>query len=256
MNQELSKTEAKIQHLELNQDQFEQVECPVKHTFAPGICIREVFVPAGSNVVGHHHNFEHTNIIVTGHLFLQNALGEWDEIRAPCMFVAGPGRKIIRVIDDTVWLNIFPTIEQDVETVENYFMDKTPAWKEGAKKVYNERLITHDKLVNFDDKYIDEYGKIEPCLLPNGTAYKMQIAESPIHGAGLFATADIEKGERIAPIMINGKCTIAGRIPNHLEDSNAEIVDNWLVAKCRIKGRVGGLKGDEITITYPQRVLS
>jgi hypothetical protein len=83
----------------------------------------------------------------------------------------------------------------------------------------------------------------------------MQIAESPIHGAGLFATANIEKGERIAPVLVDGKCTIAGRKPNHMEDSNAEIVDNWLVAKYRIKGRVGGLKGDEITITYPKKVL-
>ncbi len=256
MNQHLSKTESKIQHLEANQDQFEQVECPVKHTFAPGVCIREVFVPAGSNVIGHHHNFEHTNIIVAGYLFLQNALGEWDEIHAPCMFVAGPGRKIIKVIQDTVWLNIFPTIEQDIETVESYFMDKTPAWQEGAQKVYRERLLSHDKLVNFDDKFIDEYGKMEPCLLPNGTAYKMQIADSMIHGVGLFATADIAKGERIAPVLVDSKCTIAGRIPNHLEDSNAEIVDNYLVAKYRIKGRVGGLKGDEITITYPRRVLS
>lgn len=256
MNQELSKVEVQIQHLEFHQDQFEQVDCPVKHTFAPGVCIREVFVPAGSHVVGHHHNFEHTNIIVAGHVFLKNAAGEWDEIFAPCMFVAGPGRKLIRTVKDTVWLNVFPTIEQDVETIENYFMNKTAAWNDGAQKVYQERKISYDKLINFDDQYIDEYKHYDSCLLPNGAAYKMQIADSSIHGTGLFATANIEKGEKIAPVIVNGKCTIAGRIPNHLESSNAEIIDNYLVAKYRIKGRSGGLKGDEITITYPKRILS
>ena len=43
-----------------------QVECPLKHYFAPGVYLREIFMPAGSVVIGKIHKTEHFNIIQKG----------------------------------------------------------------------------------------------------------------------------------------------------------------------------------------------
>lgn len=206
--------ETKIQFIEANQNLIEQINAPVKHTFAPGVCIREVFVPGGSNVISHRHKTTHTNIIVKGRVLLRNDKMEWDDLIAPVMFVAPPGRKVLQFIEDTVWLNIFPTNNTDVETVEDEFLDKTEAWEEGAEKVYTERAISKDIIYGIANKWMKHKGRIYAC-------------------------GNIEKDEIICTSFKNIK---------YSKDSNAAIIDNMLVATRDIKGNIGGLRGEEITI--------
>ena len=42
----------------------EQAECPVVHRFSPGVYIREIHMPAGSIVIGHHHRYTHMNVML------------------------------------------------------------------------------------------------------------------------------------------------------------------------------------------------
>ena len=78
----------------------------------------------------------------------------------------------------------------------------------------------------------------------------IEIEESYIHGFGIFATKDYEKGKLICIAKKNGKRTIAGRFGNHSPNQNgAFIVFNnnlWLMAVEDIK------KGDEICLNYRQ----
>jgi SET domain-containing protein len=94
--------------------------------------------------------------------------------------------------------------------------------------------------------------------LPYG-GYKVKVAPSSIEGLGLFATADISPDEVIAPGRIDGMRTIAGRYTNHAKNPNARAVKRPggnidLVAVNAIRGCMGGLDGEEITVDYRQVV--
>jgi hypothetical protein len=106
----------------------EQAECPVHHYFGPGVCIRELFVPAGSLVLSHKHKEQTMNILLKG----KAAVVINDEVRViegPYIFVSEPGRKLGYAIEDVVWQNVLATDETDPERIEDMFVEKTDAWK-------------------------------------------------------------------------------------------------------------------------------
>jgi hypothetical protein len=217
-----------IQDCESHIDEIEQVQCEVVHRFGPGIYIRELQVKAGSYIVGHYHKQEHQNIMLKGHLTLVDNDGNTTDIKAPFIGVGKPGRKMAIIHEDTVWLNIYATEETDIETLEDTFLAITSTFKSNYQKL----LEDHNKSA-IPAKQI--------AKLPNG-GYKIH------HKYGkLYATADIIKGEIMAKTEIDGVPTVAG-LANKSDDPNAEIVNNELIAIKPIKGMVGGLVGEEITI--------
>lgn len=248
----------------------EQVGCPVVHRFGPGIYVREVMIPAGSIAIGHHQNFEHLNVFLKGRVTMLNDDGSTTELRAPMIFTGKPGRKIGFIHEDMVWLNVYSTTEQDVEKLERHFLTKSDDWKASVEQIEGIRVLKgHADNQDFL-KAIEEFGFNESQVreqsecsgdlveLPFG-GYKIKTAKSEIEGMGLFATADIEAGEVIAPARINGKRTIAGRYTNHSITPNAKMVKGLdceiaLVALLPIKGCKGGLDGDEITVDYRESI--
>lgn len=82
---------SKVEVLEGAALKEEQVDCPVTHKFGPGIYIREVFLPAGAFVIGHHHNSEHMNVMLTGRIKFFGENNKWVELEAPQTFVAPAG---------------------------------------------------------------------------------------------------------------------------------------------------------------------
>lgn len=107
----------------------QQVECPVTHSFAPDIYLREIFMPAGTVVIGHQHKTEHFNIILKGRCRV--VIGdEIQEIVAPCTFISGAGaQKILNVLEDTIWQTVHsnPDNETDLETLEDRYVNKIGA---------------------------------------------------------------------------------------------------------------------------------
>jgi len=104
-----------------------QAECPVTHHFGPDVYIREVFIPAGSIVVGHAHKGENLNIMLKGRMALL-VDGQVSIVEAPFMKVASPGRKVAVAIEDTVWQNVYATNETDIDKLDAMFVEKSPAW--------------------------------------------------------------------------------------------------------------------------------
>jgi len=122
----------------LSQD---QAECPVQHYFGPGVCIRELFVPAGSLVLSHKHKEQTMHILLKG----KAAVVINEEVRViegPYIFVSDPGRKLGYAIEDVVWQNVFATDETDPEKIEDMFVDKTDAWKRKQEEKKNEAAIS------------------------------------------------------------------------------------------------------------------
>lgn len=243
-----------------------QVSCPVVHRFGPGVYIREVLIPAGALAIGHHQNFEHTNIFLKGCVTILNDDGSTSKLRAPMIFVGKPGRKIGYVHEDIVWLNVYATDETDVEKLETQILTKSDGWIESVEAQKSLKLLKSEVDAKDYGAVLKEFGFTEQQArsmsentldlidLPYG-GYKIKVAKSNIEGQGLFATADIEPNEIIAPARVHGKRTIAGRFPNHSVSPNAKMLKGRrdeidLVAIKKIMGCHGGIDGEEITINY------
>jgi len=119
-----------------------QVDIPVKHTFLDGVYIREGTLPAGTFAIGHHHNTEHWCVLLTGRLLLCNPDRTETEIKAPCTFKGGIGRKVVYVPEDTLMQNIHATHgwtdeeKADPELFEERLYRKSAAFKaHHAKKI-------------------------------------------------------------------------------------------------------------------------
>jgi hypothetical protein len=132
---EMDKVEA-VEHICLG---LPQVEMPVTHSFAPGVYMREILMPAGSFVIGHRHNTEHFNVILCGlcRVLMENEVAE---LRGPCSFVSKPGvRKVLHVIEETRWATIHPlagleNCGQDVDRLEERLIIKSSAFLEHAER--------------------------------------------------------------------------------------------------------------------------
>jgi hypothetical protein len=258
----LPSVEDAIGALEVELLKHEQVNCPVQHHFSPGLYIREVFLPAGTVAIGHMQKTEHLNIFLKGRVSIVNENGGIDDLKAPMLFTGKPGRKCGYIHEDVVWLNIYPTEETDIETLESMFLDKSDNWEASQLKPL-ERIADREdyKLV------LSEYGYTEEMVreqtentedqipFPYGS-YQVGVFESQIEGRGLFATSNIKRGGIIAPASIGNKRTPAGRYTNHSINPNAvmersgEVIN--LIAISDISGCMGGIVGDEITVNYRQ----
>lgn len=103
-----------------------QVECPLSQFFAPNIYIREIFMPAGTMVIGQIHKTEHFNIILEGRVRVIID-GEVHELKAPCTFVSKAGvSKVLNVLEDCRWQTIHanPDNITDIDTLESILVHK------------------------------------------------------------------------------------------------------------------------------------
>lgn len=261
-----------IDHIEQRMLSMDQADCPVRHYFSKGIYIREVRLPAGIFAIGHEQKFAHMNVMISGKVRMLNDDGSTTDLIAPMTFVGKPGRKIGLIVEDVVWQNIYPTDETDIETLESTYLNKSVAFLshqeiEKSKNLqlsyadnsdYEQMLIdvgiTHEIAVSESENESDQ---IE---MPDGWNL-CSVFSSPIHGKGYFATANISAGELIAPALIGGKRTPAGRYVNHSKKPNAKMIalpdgDIALVSIKDIRGCRAGQLGDEVTVDYRQALLA
>ena len=93
---------------------------PMKHTFADGVYIREMFMKKDSAVIGAIHKHLHVWFLLTGHLVIAKEESK-EEYLAPCYVLAEPGSKrVIYAVEDSVFVNIHknPTNTQDILELE------------------------------------------------------------------------------------------------------------------------------------------
>ena len=97
----------------------DQVDLNEQHLFADGLYCRTVTMPKGSLVIGHKHRKTAINILSSGVIWIKTRMeDEWEEIRAPFINSTGDGmRKIIYVVEDATFSNIFKTDETDLDSL-------------------------------------------------------------------------------------------------------------------------------------------
>lgn len=122
------------------------VDLPLRHLFAPGVYIREIFMPAGTVVVGHRHKTKHFNIVLKGKCAVTQDGIEVMQIEAPMTFVSDAGvQKILLIKEDTTWQTVHPVNEKEVEAMaeeerEDMFVEKSELALEVEKLVKAKKL--------------------------------------------------------------------------------------------------------------------
>ena len=101
-----------------------QIEAPVKHNFAEGVYIRELFIPKDSLIIGKRHRYETCNILLKGELSIYMGPDiPVKRMKAPCIFNSKPGtKKMAYSHEDTIFINVHPTNERDLEKIEDEFI--------------------------------------------------------------------------------------------------------------------------------------
>jgi quercetin dioxygenase-like cupin family protein len=104
-----------------------EANCPLKHTFTPGMYTREIFVPAGTIIVTKIHRHEHSVFVLQGDCTVYSNDGTLKRVTAPCMMVTPAGTKrAVYVHTDTIWVTVHanPNNETDLQKLENMLIAK------------------------------------------------------------------------------------------------------------------------------------
>ena len=95
-----------------------RADVQTRHHFSDGMYAREMFMPAGSCVVGALHKTQHLYSVVKGHCLVTSQYGS-EEIQAPFLGETIPGTKrVIYAVTDCVWITYHPTNLTDVDEIE------------------------------------------------------------------------------------------------------------------------------------------
>lgn len=86
------------------------VDCPVIHTFTPGLYSRQIFMPAGSLATSRIHQTEHQFTISLGSALVKINDHQWERLEAPYNGKTQPGtRRILYIESDCIWTCYHPT---------------------------------------------------------------------------------------------------------------------------------------------------
>lgn len=90
-----------------------QVDCPIKHYFAPGVFAREITIPEGVCVVGAVHKTDNLAIVSQGTVLVVTDSGT-KVLKAPCQVLVKAGQKTaVTALESVVWTNFFPNPDNE-----------------------------------------------------------------------------------------------------------------------------------------------
>lgn len=109
---------ARVDRLESALIDTPQIDCPVRHHFAPGIYAREIFIPKGTVLVGAVHKTDNLVIVSQGRLQMVTEHGT-REVQAGDTVLCKAGTKNAAVaLEDCRWTNILHNPDNTTDTAE------------------------------------------------------------------------------------------------------------------------------------------
>lgn len=134
---------AKVMELEEELNKLPQVDCPVRHYFAPGLYAREITIPKHTVLTGAIHKTENLAVLSKGKLQLVTDSGTV-VIEAPHTLTVRPGQKnAAYALEDSVWTNLFPTTETDPDKLVEILTESKASDLIGGTN--NAQLIKHQE---------------------------------------------------------------------------------------------------------------
>ena len=97
-----------------------QVSMPVTHNFSvPGFYIRQIFMPAGTELTSKIHKTRHPFVITQGKCGVLTADGNIVLLSKGHVGITEPGtRRALKIYEDTIWTTFHPTEETDLVKLE------------------------------------------------------------------------------------------------------------------------------------------
>ena len=103
--------------------QAPQSELPLRHYFSKGVYVREIFMGAGTIVIGKIHKTEHLNILQRGKVSIYDESGVFT-LQGPITFSSGAGvQKVLYIHEDTTWSTVHVTDETDLVKLESELIE-------------------------------------------------------------------------------------------------------------------------------------
>jgi hypothetical protein len=93
-------------------------EFPLKHSFADGMYVREISVPKGYIVVTKIHKYSHPCFILKGKCLVLSENGIKTVTCPHSMITPAGTKRIVYVIEDTIWATVHKTNETDLDLIE------------------------------------------------------------------------------------------------------------------------------------------
>jgi len=141
---------SKVDRLEQVLQTVPQVDCPVRNLFAPGMYAREITIPAGTVVSGAVHKTDNFVVLSKGRLRYVTD-GEPVEISAPHIMTCKAGSKnAVVALEDSVWINFFPTTETDIGKLVETLTESTADELLGGSK--NKQLAQAGRMEQLEAK--------------------------------------------------------------------------------------------------------
>ncbi len=131
------------QRLEAALETMPQVDCPIRHYFAPGLYARETTLPKGTVIVGAVHKTENLVVLSKGRILLATEDGPI-EVSAPKTVTLKAGSKnSVTALEDSVWTNILanPTDEKDIDKLVEIFTESKASELLGGSE--NKQLLAN-----------------------------------------------------------------------------------------------------------------
>lgn len=105
-------------------DNFETVDCPLKHRFVPGMYIREIFMPKNSIITSLIHNTTHPFFILQGKVSVFSENDGVQVLEAPYVGITTPNtRRVLRIHEDCVWVTCHVTDIQPKDNSEESILE-------------------------------------------------------------------------------------------------------------------------------------
>lgn len=121
----IERARVKVEQAERLIETLPQVDCPITHHFAPGVYMREMFIPAGVMLTGAVHKTEHLTVLVKGRLLLVNGSGG-TEVVAPATLLSPAGiKRAGYAVEDSVVMTIHATNETDPDKLVSELTEST-----------------------------------------------------------------------------------------------------------------------------------
>lgn len=102
--------------------QLEQIDLITNHIFSDGVYMRELHIPKGTFIIGKRHKHKTINILTKGKMTIYDEDSTF-EVSAPFTAVSEPyTKKAGYAHEDSIWVNIHPTNETDLDIIEEQFI--------------------------------------------------------------------------------------------------------------------------------------
>lgn len=108
-----------------NDPNFKFENCPLEHTFTPGLYSRKIFMRKGLEIVSEVHKTEHQFVILDGVVSVYTEDTGWKILAAPYHGVTKSGtRRILKVEMDCIWITFHSTTLTNIDEIHNTIIEK------------------------------------------------------------------------------------------------------------------------------------